>query len=611
MRVEVWMSRVNEGDIGMELGLTPQPDTAFSEGSKEGEYYIYIDETEQLQTIDGFGASITDAAAWLLYTHLAQELDMKEAYREVMSRLFGKEDGISLSLLRQPMGASDYARAWYTYDDRAPGETDAELCHFNVAYDEPYIIPCVRDALRVSDGRLRVMASPWSPPDWMKNKDRMLSNSYLQSYADYFIRFIEAYRDQGIPIWAVTPQNEPGFATDKYPSMRMDSASQAAFIGSYLGPALATHGLPTLVFCYDHNWNSPGQKYIEAIYRDTAAYRYAAGCAWHWYGEDYTVAYDIAHRYPDKGMWLTEGSSGDWAPCFQWRSGFANQMEAQIHYLRAGCKSIIFWNIALDEYRGPNLIDNTCRGLISIESTSGAITYNTDYFAMGHFSKFIDTGAVQVYCSEYSKEIDAVSFMNPDGSHVLVTYNVGPEVRRVSVQWGDHSFTYLIPGRTATTFRWRGIQHGMTVKDAMRRLEANCYNGRYGSIRPELCNDDTIHNGSPNGECLGRIEKGDFAIYRSMHFHGRVNRFIARVASESDGDIDVRLGSQTGSTIGVLHIPATNSLDAWQTVSCTISGVQGVHDLYLVFDISRCRIHWFRFESEDRNNLLESQNRNE
>lgn len=599
MQVEVWMSRVNEEDTGMEWGLSQQPDTAFSAGSGDGEYQIYIDETERYQTIDGFGASLTDASAWLLYKHLGKELGMQESYKDVMSRLFARESGIGLSLLRQPMGASDYAMAWYTYDDMGPGETDSGLCHFTVAYDEPYIIPCVREALGASGGRLKVMASPWSPPDWMRDKDGMLDMAYLESYTDYFVRFIEAYQEHGIPIWAVTPQNEPGYATSKYPSMLMDAVSQGEFIGTYLGPALAARGLQTLIFCYDHNWNFPGLEYIEAIYRDATAYRYTAGCAWHWYGEDYTTAYNIADQYPDKGMWLTEGSSGDWSPCFQWRSGFANQMETQINYLRAGCKSIIFWNIALDENRGPNLIDNTCRGLVQIESGSGAVTYNTDYFAMGHFSKFIDPGATRVYCSEYSKEIDAVSFENPDGTHVLVVYNVGAEKKRMSVQWGGHSFTYLVPGMTAVTFRWRGVQQAMTVKNAIHKLEANCYDGRHGSVRPELCNDDAIRDGSPDGECLGRIEEGDYAVYRNMNFHGGVNRFIARVASECDGDIEVRLDNWNSVSVGVLHVSNANGLDVWQTVSSSIASVEGVHDLYLVFSFSRCRIHWFRFESSD------------
>lgn len=449
MKVNAWMSNVNDSDSGMNLTLSRQEDAEFSEHFRESDYIINIDETKCRQTIDGFGASMTDASAWLMYLHLRKELKRPDAYRELILKIFNKENGIGLSMLRQPIGASDYSLKWYTYVDKI----NPEMEHFSIDYDLQYIIPCLKDALQTDNNRIKIIASPWSPPEWMKLNGEF-NPEYYEALAKYFVNYILAYQQQSISIWAVTPQNEPGYTTTDYPTMKMNAKVQAEFIGGYLGPAFEKNKLGCRIICYDHNWNDPGPEYIKEIYSNRQAYRYTAGCAWHWYSKDYTVAGEIRDQYPDKGMWLTEGSSGEWDPCRQWRDGFANQMVSQINYLRLGCKSIIFWNIALDENRGPNLIDNACRGLVMVNSKSGDITYNTDYYAMGHFSKFVDPAAICISSNEYSREIKTVAFQNTDGSKVLVVYNITKEMKNLQIKWHNKAFEYHIPGETAATFKW-------------------------------------------------------------------------------------------------------------------------------------------------------------
>ncbi len=612
-QVAVWMSNVSGDDTGMNLALTSQQGAVFAPDSSSAPYTIYVDETITDQTIDGFGASLTDASAWLMYQHLRGDLDMEEEYDELMTQLFDKTYGIGLSFLRQPMGSCDYARTWYSYDDMGGTLTDPGLTYFSIAHDLDYIIPCLQDALDVNPGRVKIMASPWSPPGWMKNNnnlsgggDATFNTQYYSAYANYFVKFIQAYEAEGVPIWAVTPQNEPGYATANYPSMRMSSDIQTDFIGDYLGPAFDTNGINSKIMCYDHNWNEPGSNYIRDIYGDAVAEDYIVGSGWHWYGGDYTAAYDIHYEYPDKGMWMTEGSSGDWYPCYQWRQGFINEMECLLNYVRVGCQSIVFWNMALDQNRAPHLLDNNCRGLVMINSNTGDIVYNTDYYAMGHFSKFVDPGAVRIYSSEFSKDLDTAAFKNPDGSKVLVAFNVAATSKVMKVKWGSQSFSYVIPGETAVTFRWSGAQSGATVKDARLQLEANSYDGRDGYVRPALCEDDAIQNGSSDGECLGYIANGDYTLYSDMDFGSGVDTFTARVAANSNGAIQLRLDSPTGTVIGTMNVEAGGGYQSWTTQQCSISNASGVHDLYLVYSTSGYNLHWFSFsiETPGINNLV-------
>lgn len=204
---------------------------------------VTIDENQTFQEMDGFGASFTDSSAYLIN----QVLD-NEQKKEVMSKLFDAQDGIGLSVLRNPMGASDYARDIYSYDDRPAQETDTELTHFSIAHDEADIIPLLQQALEINP-EIKLMASPWSAPGWMKTSGSMiageLKQEYYQAYADYFVRYIQAFEGHGLPTYAVTPQNEPLFEPKHYPSMLMLPEAQKDFIKNYLKPSFVKHNIAT------------------------------------------------------------------------------------------------------------------------------------------------------------------------------------------------------------------------------------------------------------------------------------------------------------------------------------------------------------------------------
>lgn len=251
--VEVWLSTsdpTSEPDVGLSPNarLTHKSDVSFNTGTGNADYTIKVEEGTRYQQMDGFGVSITDTSAWLLNFKL--NASKRE---EVMEKLFGKT-GIGMSVLRQPIGASDFNWEAYTYADTP---NDTSLNQFSIARDLPYIVPMVKAAL-AKNSQIKIFASPWSAPAWMKYSNTLkggkLKAEYYETYANYFKKFIQSYNAQGIPIYAVTPQNEPQYENSVYPSMGMNEQDQVGFIGDYLGPALAKANLNTKIITFDHNY---------------------------------------------------------------------------------------------------------------------------------------------------------------------------------------------------------------------------------------------------------------------------------------------------------------------------------------------------------------------
>ncbi|GAE09335.1 putative glycosyl hydrolase [Paenibacillus sp. JCM 10914] len=247
-----------------------------SEGSKL--HAVTIDEQQTYQEMDGFGASFTDSAAYLINQVLEPE-----QRAELMNQLFDANDGIGLSVLRQPMGASDYARDFYSYNDLPEGQTDEQLESFSIAHDEADIIPLLQEAVRLNSDVL-LMGSPWSPPGWMKTSGSMIGGElkpeYYSVYANYFVRYIQGYAAHGLPMYAVTPQNEALYSPGHYPGMIMLPEVQGEFIRDHLKPQFVKHGINTKILCYDHNWDKPDYPLTVLDQADDAV----DGVAWHWYG---------------------------------------------------------------------------------------------------------------------------------------------------------------------------------------------------------------------------------------------------------------------------------------------------------------------------------------
>ena len=434
--------------------LQPQASVTFGTGMPTG-LQITINDTTKYQQMDGFGASLTDSAAWVVSHKLSaqQQADLWQS-------LFSATNGIGISFLRQPMGASDFSASGnYSYDDVPPGQTDPNLTNFSVAHDSAYIIPLLQQALSINPA-IKIGAVPWSPPAWMKTSGTMnggnMNTAYLPSLAQYFVKFVQAYQAQGILIYAVMPQNEPLNSNTAYPTEYLSASDEAAFIGGNLGPALNAAGLGTVkILGYDHNWDNPS--YAESLLADAPASSYLAGSAFHCYAGDVSAQSTVKSAYPNKDVWFTE-CSGTVGTSFA-RDLAWNAENLLIGATRNWARSISLWNIALDQNSGPkNGGCTNCRGVVTIDdSTSPAtITNNVEYYVLGHLAKFVAPGAYRIDSNTFGAgSIEDVAFQNPDGSVVLLVLNAASTSGSFSVSWRSQTFNYTLPAGAVATFVWK------------------------------------------------------------------------------------------------------------------------------------------------------------
>jgi glucosylceramidase len=395
---------------------------------------IYINENNLYQQIDGFGASMTDSSAWLIYTQL------NESQRTgVMNALFSPTDGIGISITRIPMGASDFVNGdAYTYDDMPPGQTDPELAHFSIDHDRTYIIPALQDAMKINPS-LKVMASPWSAPAWMKTSDELGNGSLLPEFypvfANYFVKFIQAYEAENIPIYAITLQNEPHHEPYSYPGMRMEQQEAADFVKNHLGPALEAAGIETKILIWDHNWDE--YDYPITVLNDSDAKAFVDGVAFHCYGGT-VIAQGIVHdTHPDTDIYFTECSGGAWIPNFA--EGIKRDMKDLVMgSTRNWAKTIIKWNLALDGSFGPhNGGCGNCYGFVTITpETETGFSYSYDYYSIGHASKFVTPGAYRIASTSYQYDrLLSGAFLNPDDSKALIVSNSSTTEKSFTVRW--------------------------------------------------------------------------------------------------------------------------------------------------------------------------------
>ena len=436
---------------------------------------ISVDPSRRYQTVDGFGASITDSSAAVLYR-------LNPAARDkAMRNLFDPVRGIGISALRQPMGSSDFTdEAHYTYDDMPAGQTDFDLNHFSIEHDRAQILPLLRRA-KALDPRLTLVATPWSPPAWMKTNGSLIGGRLRDepriyaAYAQYFVKFIKAYAAAGVPVDYVTMQNEPQNRQPKaYPGTDLPATQEIKLIEA-VGPALRRAGLRTRILAYDHNWathpddvattppgTDPETDYPYEVLASPAA-KWVAGTAYHCYYGDPSAQSALHDSYPDKGIWFTE-CSGSHGPTDTPAQVFRGTLTWHARNITIGttrnwAKSVITWNVALDPTGGPhNGGCDTCTGLLTVDGRGG-VTTNAEYYTIGHLSKFVRPGAVRIASTSFGTtgwngQIMDVAFRNPDGSTALVVHNENDDPRTFAVAVGGRSFDYTLPGGALATFTW-------------------------------------------------------------------------------------------------------------------------------------------------------------
>jgi glucosylceramidase len=445
--VSVWLTTPDKSNL-----LAPQSPVSFSGDPVPDLPIVDVDDTQRFQGMEGVGASFTDSSAWVM----AQVDDATRA--QVMSALFDANAGIGLSFLRQPMGASDFSsRPYYTYDDIDPSGTDYALANFSIDPDRAYILPMLRAALAINPG-LRIMASPWTAPAWMKNTKMLTDGGNLNAdafatYAQYFVAFVQAYASAGVPVDSVTVQNEPATAPP-YPSMVMTSDDQATFIGQYLGPALAAAGLAPRIFTWDHNWQPD---YALAVLGDSAANAYVAGAAFHCYLGTPDAMSAVHAAYPAVAIAVTECSDGS-------RSSFGEKLSYDVRTMiiasiRNWAGTVTKWNIVLDQNRGPNSYPRSCvncTGLVTVDTRTSSASFNEDFYALGHLSKFVRPGALRIGSNTFGLGgIEDVAFLNPDGSVVVLAINSGDNPAGFQVRWHGTTFRYALDSGAVATLQWQ------------------------------------------------------------------------------------------------------------------------------------------------------------
>ncbi|WP_367323323.1 discoidin domain-containing protein [Streptomyces sp. HUAS ZL42] len=447
--VQVWLT-----DISAKKWLVGQSDLLFRTKETDNPLTIKIDGSVKYQKVQGFGAAMTDSSAWLI-----NKLSTADRTK-LMQKLYDPSKGIGLSLIRSPMGATDFnASGNYSYDDMPSGKTDPTLSNFSVKHDETYIIPALRQALSLNPS-LKIMANPWSPPGWMKTSDSMiggtLKSEYTSALADYFVKFVMAYEKAGVPISYISPQNEP-MGTPSWPGMFL-SAYQESQLIQEIGQAFAANRISTKILAWDHNWDVPS--YPETIFSDPAASQYTAGTGWHIYSGNPTYQSLVHNDYPSKETYITEASGGVWQGNDQ--TAFHDALGTWIiKGVRNWANGVMLWNTALDQDRGPLNSDTNgipmCRGLVTINPASGQVSYNVDYYALAHASRFVKPGAHRIYSNTLGEgSIENVAFQNPDGSKVLIAYNSGSAAKTFSVADGSQSFDYTLNAGDAVTFTYSG-----------------------------------------------------------------------------------------------------------------------------------------------------------
>ncbi len=371
------------------------------------------------------------------------------------------------------MGASDFALSDYSYDDLPPGPrpgqatsqsssqpSDPQLQHFSIDHDRAYIIPLLREALALNPN-LKIIASPWSPPGWMKTSGSMIQGALLPSayspFAKYFVRFVQEYEAADVPIYAITMQNEPLHIPGDYPGMGMTVREQMEFLANNLGPAFREARLKTKILVFDHNWDLI--EYPIQVLSDPKAAAFAAGTATHCYGGNVTAQNELRERFPGKDIWMTECSGGEW----QTGKLLPQQVRLVIGATRNWAKSVVLWNLALDQDHQPYLGGCTnCRGLITVNHAAqpSQVVPTVDYTALAHASKFVAPGAYRVESNSFDQgSLEDVAFRNPDGSLVLLVLNGSGASVTFNIAWAGKFASYKLAGGAVATFRWNSLQN--------------------------------------------------------------------------------------------------------------------------------------------------------
>ncbi|HYJ63918.1 MAG TPA: glycoside hydrolase family 30 beta sandwich domain-containing protein [Parafilimonas sp.] len=403
---------------------------------------IAVDSTQAFQTIDGFGYALTGGSAYVI-----NQLDANTK-NNLLQELFGSgNNSIDVSYLRISIGASDLNASVFSYDDVAG---DTTLSQFSLSKDEADVIPILKQIVAINPS-IKIIATPWSAPIWMKDNNNSIGGSllpqYYNVYANYFVKYIQAMQAEGITITAITPQNEPLYGGNN-PSMVVTAEQERDFIKNNLGPAFKNNNINTKIIVYDHNCDRPD--YPITILNDADAAQYVDGSAFHLYGGDISALTTVHNANSNKNVYFTEQWTGS-------NESFSNNLMWHIKNVIIGTmnnwgKAAIEWNLASDANWQPHTKGgcDQCKGAITV---SGGVTRNVSYYIVAHASKFIPAGSVRI-ASSVVNGLTNVAFTTPQGKKVLIVLNDGSSPISFNIKYKDAQATATLPSASVATYVW-------------------------------------------------------------------------------------------------------------------------------------------------------------
>jgi glucosylceramidase len=408
--------------------------------------FVDVDSTQTFQTVDGFGFTLTGGSAYVI-----NQMDAVSK-ASLLKELFGSDSlSVGISYLRLSIGSSDLNASVFSYDDMPSGQTDTGLTHFSLAADTSDLIPLLKQIVAINQS-IKIIATPWSAPVWMKDNQNSVAGSLLPAYnnvyAQYFVKYIQQMKLNGITIDAITPQNEP-LNPNNNPSMVMQAVDEASFIKNYLGPAFQSAGIATKIIVYDHNCDRPD--YPETILSDATANTFVNGSAFHLYAGDISALSQVHNLYPDKQLYFTEqytASTGNFAGDLQW-----HLKNVIIGSMQNWSRNALEWNLANDASYGPHTVGGctTCKGGLTI--TGSSITRNVGYYIVAHASKFVPTGSVRI-SSTTTSVLQTAAFITPARKKVLIVENDDTAPEAFNLRFNGKWVTTTVPAGSVCTYVW-------------------------------------------------------------------------------------------------------------------------------------------------------------
>lgn len=412
--------------------LTEKESSIFSSRLPNQKVDIELDINKKYQTILGFGGAFTEATTYTL----SQMIHDKR--QEVINSYFDPENGLGYTIGRVHISSCDFSLGNYVYIE----ENDTELETFDISRDKKWVLPLIKDSMKVKGGEFKILASPWSPPAWMKTNKEMnnggkLLPEYREIWAKYYTKFIKAYREEGIDIWGITVQNEPA-AVQVWDSCIYSAEEERDFVKDHLGPTMYAEGLEDIkILIWDHNRDLIVER-ASTVLSDPEAAKYVWGTGFHWYvSEEFENVGKVHDLFPDKHLLFTEGCQEEGVKLGEWFTGerYGRNIIGDLNNWTEG---YLDWNLVLNEEGGPNHVGNLCDAPIIADTKAQKLHYNSSYYYIGHFSKYIRPGAVRLGMVNRNDGLHVTAFLNKDGKITVVVMNESEENIDFTIGIGDN-----------------------------------------------------------------------------------------------------------------------------------------------------------------------------